>query len=350
MSITSLDGKLHANDALCRMIGYTKEELLDRHWSTFTHPDDIAFNVSQIEKIHSGEVKSARWEKRYLHKNGSVVWVDIHTFLQRDDSGKPLHFITTLNDISAQKRVEAELFLQNGKLQQSNAEKDKFFSIIAHDLRSPLSSFLGLAEMMADDINAMSMSEITAISKSMHQSASNLFQLLENLLEWALLRRGTCECHPEKIALAKLVLRSIDPLTETARRKNIELKLDISHSYIVQCDLKMTESIFRNLISNALKFTRPGGKVIISAEPHTKGFLKASVNDTGIGMSKEIVSSLFLFNEQICRRGTDGETSSGLGLLICKEFAENQGGTIWAKSEDGKGSTFNFTLKQITAN
>jgi PAS domain S-box-containing protein len=347
MSITSLDGRLFANAAFCKMIGYSKEELTDRKWVEYTHPDDVTYNLSIIENILKDGKKSFRWEKRYIHKDGSTVWGDIHTFLHRDDNGNPIHFITTINDITAKKEVEEEIKLQNEKLQQSNAEKDKFFSIIAHDLRSPLSSFLGMAEVMAEDIHTMTMSEIEGISRSLYKSASNLFQLLENLLEWSLLRRGISEYHSEKIALNQIILRSIDPILESAKRKNIAIKLDLPQTYFVNCDLKMTEAIFRNLISNALKYTNPEGTVVITAEPISKEEIKVSVTDTGIGMSKEIICKLFLLNDQINRKGTDGESSSGLGLLICKEFVEKQGGVIWAEGEEDRGSSFHFTLKQV---
>jgi PAS domain S-box-containing protein len=469
MSITSIDGILTANAAYCQMLGYTVEELRGRKWADFTHPDDIEKNHAIIADILNSDKKSARWEKRYLHKNGSVVWVDIHTFLLRDDKGAPIHFITTINDITfrrhfevvlkeseqrfstlirqmnegiaiidtqgifrfanpaaeqileyekdtltgsdirnilgdmlfdlnlslqaehsclnqetfeyelvlkdgsiknllgsasprfkedvlveifilfrditLQKKVADQLKSQNTKLQQSNAEKDKFFAILAHDLRGPLSTFLGLAEVMAEDINTMTIPEIEDISKSLHQSASSLFQLLENLLEWSILKRGDFDYSPEKQSLNRILLRSIDPVSESARSKNVTIKFDLTKTYYVNCDSKMTETIFRNIISNALKYSHPGGSIVISAEPVANGELIVSVQDYGIGMNSNILEKLFIMNEQVSRRGTDGESSSGLGLLICKEFIEKQSGRIWAESEEGEGSTFHFTLK-----
>ena len=469
MSITSLDGRLHANAAYCEMLGYSKEELLDRAWADFTHPDDIEYNKTLISNLLSEGKQSARWEKRYLHKDGSVVWVDIHTFLFRDVNGNPLHFITTVNDITkrrdyeealsrseqryrtliremnegipildnngyflfandaaeailgvekdsltgtdarnilghplfdfiqheiskgdvtekktfeyefkltdgsekivtgsassgfdeqnrietlvllrditTRKLAENEIRLQNEKLQLSNAEKDKFFAILAHDLRSPLSSFLGLAEVMSEDINTMTMSEIEEISKSLYLSATNLYQLLENLLEWSILQRGALKYMPEPTSLNRIVLRSVEPLQESARRKNIDLKLNLDKTLNVVCDLKMTETIFRNLISNALKYTLPGGTVEITAREISEEETVVSIIDSGIGMSKELQAKLFKVNEQVSRKGTEGESSSGLGLLICKEFAERQEGRLWAESEENQGSTFHFTLK-----
>lgn len=347
MSTTSIDGRLNANAAFCNMIGYSLDELRDQKWANFTHPDDIAYNDSIIEEILSNGKKSARWEKRYIHKDGSIIWVDINTFLHRDKDGKPLHFITTMNDITARKKVEEENEQKNQILQQSNAEKDKFFAILAHDLRSPLSSFLGLAEVMAEDINTMSMTEIEEISRSLHQSATSLFQLLENLLEWSTLKKGNFECRLENISINRIINRSIDPMLESARRKNIPLNLNLPQTYFVNCDVKMTETILRNLISNALKYTYSEESVTIFANPVSGNFLQISISDTGIGMSKEVIDKLFKLNEQISRKGTEGESSTGLGLLICKEFVEKQGGKIWTESAEGIGSTFHFTLRQV---
>ncbi len=347
MSITSIDGRLNANSAFCSMIGYSMEELRGKKWADYTHPDDVAYNNAIIDAILADGKKSTRWEKRYIHKDGSIIWADIHTFLLRDENDNPIHFITTVNDISARKKADEEIVLKNESLQQSIAEKDKFFAILAHDLRSPLSSFLGLAEVMAEDINTMSMPEIEEITKSLHQSATNLFQLLENLLEWSTLKKGNFECRPEKISLNRLIQRSMDPVLESAKRKNIVLALNLEQTYFVECDLKMTETVFRNLISNALKYTEQGGIISMSAKALPNALIQVSISDTGIGMSREIIDKLFLLNEQITRKGTEGESSSGLGLLICKEFVEKQGGKIWAESEVGKGSTFHFTLKQI---
>jgi len=242
--------------------------------------------------------------------------------------------------------VEEEIKRQNANLQLSNAEKDKFFSILAHDLRSPLSSFLGLTEVMAEDINSMTMSEIEEISKSLYLSASNLYQLLENLLEWSMLRRGNSKYAPEPTSLNRIILRCIDPFVESAHRKQIGLKVELDRAYQVECDQKMTETIFRNLISNALKYTNPGGSVLISAKQFSTDKVEISIKDTGIGMNAELHSKLFILNEQVSRKGTIGESSSGLGLLICKEFVERQGGKIWAESEENAGSTFYFTLKK----
>jgi PAS domain S-box-containing protein len=354
MSITSLDNRLYPNAAFCEMLGYSKEELIDKQWDEYTHPDDIAYNHTVINSILGGGEKSVRWEKRYLHKDGSTIWADIHTFLHRDASGLPQQFITTVNNITKTKTFEDALLeseqrfrSQNEQLIQSNAEKDKFFAILAHDLRSPLSSFIGLAEVMSDDVNSMTMSEIEEISKSLFLSASNLYQFLENLLEWSILRRGNSEYNPEPTSINNLIMRCIDPFLESARRKNIDLELNLEQSYSVNCDIRMTETILRNIISNALKYTNAQGSVVIKAQPSSENEIRVSITDTGIGMNDELRKKLFKLNEQVCRKGTAGESSSGLGLLICKELIERQEGKIWVESVEDKGSTFFFTLELV---
>jgi signal transduction histidine kinase len=140
-------------------------------------------------------------------------------------------------------------------------------------------------------------------------------------------------------------MRSIDPFVESAIRKNIDLKMELDQNYTVICDTRMSETIFRNLISNALKYSHPNGSVTLTAKPVSPGTIEITIIDTGIGMNSEILGKLFKLNEQICRKGTDGEASSGLGLLICKELVERQGGKIRAESMENKGSSFHFTLK-----
>ncbi len=316
MSITSIDGRLNANAAFCQMIGYSEKELQNQKWADYTYCDDIEPNLRIIESILSEKQKSVRWEKRYLHKNGTIIWVDIHTFLLRDDNGHPLHFITTVNDITARKKADEENIVKTHELQQSNAEKDKFFAILAHDLRSPISSFMGLAEILAQDINGMSITEIGDITRLLHQSASNLFQLLENLLEWAILKKGNFTFHPEKGLLSDIIKNCLNTLIETAHRKNLDITIDLEDAFEVNCDLKMTETIFRNLISNAIKFTNRGGRIIIAAKTLSADDIQISVTDNGIGMDTELFQKLFNLSEISSRKGTEGESSSGIGLLI----------------------------------
>jgi signal transduction histidine kinase len=223
-------------------------------------------------------------------------------------------------------------------------EKDKFFSIIAHDLRNPLGSFLGLTETMAEQMSGLTTKEIQDISVKMRNSAANLYRLLENLLDWSRMQQGSIPFNPRQIQLFPLIDDSITILTETANDKGIEIIIDIGDDLEVYADSNMLQTIIRNLVSNAVKFTPKGGKVYLSAKSKDNRSVEISIQDTGIGMSREIVKHLFLLDAQINRKGTEGEPSTGLGLLLCKEFIEKHEGRIRIESEEGKGSTFYFNL------
>ncbi len=245
------------------------------------------------------------------------------------------------------KKAEEEIKLKNELLQAINAEKDKFFSIIAHDLRGPLSAFVSATQIIAEEIQTMSIEDIREITLSMKTSATNIYSLLENLLEWSRLRRGVMDFAPEKFNLKKKVRECVEILSESARKKQIEVAISIPDELETFADNHMFDTVIRNLVSNAIKFTPAGGKVSIVTCVKNSDSVEIRISDSGIGMSAELQSKLFLLNEKTSRKGTEGEPSTGLGLSLCKEFIEKNGGKIWVESEVGKGSTFFFTLGNL---
>jgi signal transduction histidine kinase len=246
-------------------------------------------------------------------------------------------------------RLEAEkvILLKNEELENSTTEKDKFYSIIAHDLRGPFNGFLGLTQIMAEELPDLPMAEAQKIAVSMKNSAIGLYSLLENLLEWSQIQQGTMQFYPVAIQLGQTVNESIAMYSESAKAKEIEVTLDIPEGLEVFGDLNMFQATIRNLVSNALKFTARGGKVTVSAKLNSDKNIEISIEDTGVGMSQEMVKKLFRIDLKTNRKGTEGESSSGLGLLLCKEFVEKNGGEILVRSEEGKGSTFSFTIPGI---
>jgi len=248
------------------------------------------------------------------------------------------------SDITERKRSEAEIKTKNEELLKSNTEKDKFFSIIAHDLRSPFNAFLGFTRMMEEELQSLSPDEIREIAVSMRKSANMLFHLLENLLEWSRMQRGLDSFQPVSFSLEDAVLESIHLFSDAAKKKHIAVRQEVPDDVLVTADPHMFESILRNLIFNAIKFTPNEGEIAITAKSIPNNFIEISVSDTGIGMSQDIIKKLFKLNEQTHRKGTEGEPSTGLGLIICKDFIEKHGGTIRIESEEGKGSTFSFTI------
>ncbi|BBE20851.1 adenylate cyclase [Aquipluma nitroreducens] len=241
--------------------------------------------------------------------------------------------------------INDELRRQKEALEVANATKDRFFSIIAHDLRNPFSGFLGLTEIMAEDLASLTLTEIQDLAQGMNKSATNLYHLLENLLQWSLMQREAIPFNPEIIPLLATLDDSITMLLESAKRKNIVLTYDIPDQIKVYADANSLQTIFRNLVSNAVKFTRNGGHVNVSAWIEAGQKVVVAIKDSGIGISSKMLNDLFRIDVKTNRVGTAGELSSGLGLFLCKDFVEKHGGEIWVESVEGTGSTFYFTLQ-----
>jgi PAS domain S-box-containing protein len=246
------------------------------------------------------------------------------------------------------KKAEEEIALKNELLQAINAEKDRFFSIIAHDLRGPLSAFVAATQIITEEIQNMSSEEIREITNSMKTSATNIYSLLENLLEWSRLRRGGLDFIPVKMDLKKEIFASVEVLNEIALKKNITMEIIIPNGTQVVADSHMFETVVRNLVSNAIKFSLPGGIAKVESVIADDLTVEIRVTDTGIGMTPDLIGKLFRLDQKTSRPGTEGEPSTGLGLLLCKEFIEKLGGEIRVESEVGKGSTFSFSMPLVS--
>ena len=330
---------IEANAAFADMLGYTPKEVLQLNvadWEAYFAGKELFEKVNELFEV------PAMFETRHRRKDGTIVDVEINASSIILDGHK--YQYASARDISERKRTEKEIELKNEELQFLNAEKDKFFSIIAHDLRSPFNVFLNLTRMLEKDLPTMTREQIQKFVQMMGISATNLFRLLENLLEWSRLQRGLITANPELFPLMPNVKSSMDSVKDAATKKGIEISTDMPADLVVFADERMLDGILRNLSTNAVKFTLKGGKIIIAANPIPDGDIEISVTDTGIGMTKEMAENIFRLDVNTSRKGTDGEPSTGLGLIICKEFVEKQGGKLWVESEVGKGSTFYFTL------
>lgn len=252
--------------------------------------------------------------------------------------------LVTVVDITERKLAEAEINQKNEELSRVNAEKDKFFSIIAHDLRGPFQSLLGFSRMLAEDLSNLTMEQSKRMALNLKNSAIKLNNLLDNLLEWAIMQRGLRGFNPESFILLHGITPIIELFRETADKKMIRIRFDIPEDLSVFADAHMFKSLMSNLVSNAVKFTPHGGIISIMAKPISGCRIEVSIKDTGIGMTNVMVDNLFHLDKQSTRKGTEGEPSSGLGLLLCKDFIQRHDGQLWVESEEGKGSTFYFTL------
>ncbi len=252
--------------------------------------------------------------------------------------------VVIVRDVTERKKAEEIINLKSCELQKVSAEKDKFFSIIAHDLRGPFNGFLGFTQILVEELPNLTIDEIREMAIDLKTSAINLYRLLENLLEWSLMQRGFTEFKPQSIFLKSKIDECIRSLFELFQKKGIMLEINVPEGMTVIADANMLCSTIRNLASNALKFTKKGGLVTISALPVSDRLVRISIHDSGIGMNRQILDNLFHIDQKTNRLGTDREPSTGLGLFLCKDFVEKNGGDLTVESEEGKGSTFSFTV------
>jgi PAS domain S-box-containing protein len=286
-------------------------------------------------------------EMEIITGKGRRIWIRTVGEPVYDKDGKIIRVDGSFQDISEQKKAEEALKRSELRLKELNATKDKFFSIIAHDLRSPFNSFLGMTQIMTTDLPNLSTTQLQEITISMSKSASNLHRLLENLLQWSQVQHEAMPFSPEPLILSDSLKFCLELMAETARIKEVTIEAKVPGNLIVFADINMLQTVLRNLISNSVKFTRKGGKVAVSARSLDDRSVAISVQDTGIGMSRELAEGLFRIDVKSGRPGTEGEPGTGLGLLLCREFIEKHGGTIYAVSREGHGSTFTFILPGI---
>jgi two-component system sensor histidine kinase/response regulator len=245
--------------------------------------------------------------------------------------------------ITAQNQQLAE---RNLKLQELNATKDKFFSIIAHDLKNPFSTLITLSSLLKDELRKYTLDEIEKFTRLIYDASERSYNLLENLLAWSRSQTGNIPFHPEKFSLKKIVGDTVKMLGSSAKNKHINLYSEISEDILAFADVKMIATTIRNLLSNAVKFTEDGGEVRITAKDMEE-WVEITVSDTGVGIKEEDLTKLFRIDVHHSTSGTAQEKGTGLGLILCKEFVEKHGGEIGVKSEVGKGSHFTFALPKV---
>lgn len=267
-----------------------------------------------------------------LQKTNQVISANEEDLLQQNEE------ITTLFD---------NLKEANTKLAELNATKDKFFSIIAHDLKSPFNTLLNFNSLLIDNLGQSNSTETLQLAKSMNKTVTRTYKLLENLLVWANIQTGKIEPMFISITPSKLVNEIKHLIEPLAKNKNMKFETLILSDQPICVDVDMVKTILRNLTSNAIKYTYPNGIVKIEAQKSGSNILFC-VSDTGMGIEPEFIENIFHVGNNLSKTGTDGELGTGLGLVLCKEFVEKNNGEIWIESEVGKGSSFKFTMPLCT--
>ncbi|MFN8259196.1 MAG: PAS domain S-box protein [Bacteroidales bacterium] len=313
----------------------------------FVHPEDVAFVKESI--LNSAHNENNELIFRIITGKGNLKYLSQRIYIRYNKSGEPIELLGTIHDITDLKLSQINLIKQKAQLEDLNAAKDKIFSVIAHDLRSPFNSIQGLSEILINNFDKYDREKIQTIIETINSSSRNTINLLENLLNWAKNQTGNLQFNPEKIQLKNLVAEMVNSTKALAGMKHIDIRFQIAEDLTVYADRNMVNIILRNLLSNAVKFTGRNGEVSVVAVLKNNE-IEISVKDTGIGIEASILKRLFKIDNGVISTGTNNEKGSGLGLVLCHEFVGKQGGKIRVKSERGKGSTFSFTLPDRNQN
>jgi PAS domain S-box-containing protein len=336
-----------------KITGYTQTEFLSEStlFLKIIHPDDFLSVKNKFKGILRSKVQvSEEMEFRIINKHGNIVWVRTKINVARNEEKKLSKVYGLVSDISLRKKAEEELNRSTENLIKLNETKDKFISIISHDLRTPFSSIMGFTDLLLAD-DDLTEEEKKQYVKFIQQSSKSMLALVNSLLDWTRLQTGRIKFEPEKIIADSVISESINSLSGTAFQKNILLITEVEKTLSIFADQSLMLQVFNNLISNAIKFTKAGGQIVISSKPSKKTrFYEFSIRDNGVGIKDENIKDLFRVDMKYSSEGTAGEKGTGLGLSLVKEIIEKHGGNIWVESEFGKGSNFKFILPIVSAN
>lgn len=343
-----------ANKAMQQRLNTGDQSLTGHSCNSLMH--DYGCSLSNCPHIHMINDRKAHSIELFEPKFGS--YLNISTAPIFDADNNLLGSLHIARDITIQKESEAKLTKYNSELKELNQSKDKFFSIVAHDLRSPFQGMLGFTDLILDELPSLSKDEIREYLQKVRDSSYNTLLLLENLLDWSRMQTGRLQYNPSVFNAGEDVSGIISLLDSSALSKKISMINNLSSDYMVYADRRMVHSILLNLATNAIKFSYPGGTVnlnerVIQASENTSAdkdtllgrkYMEISVSDTGVGMSPEVLNQITATYDYFSLAGTAKEQGAGLGLLLVKEMTEMQGGKLTISSQEGKGSVFAFTL------
>jgi PAS domain S-box-containing protein len=343
------------------MYGYSREEIIGNTLERLSapgknNPEEI---LRAIRKAFEGDSQELEWWGS--RKNGEAFPNNV-VFSHGKYFGEDV-VIAIGRDITEYKKVEEKLLNSNLELKEINQSKDKFFSILAHDLKNPFGGLLGFIDLLYEDIDELTADQVKEYLQNIRTASYHTYSLLENLLEWSRIQTGKVQFHPSKFDLKEEVDSVLMVLEANAVRKNIRLQNQVAAGVIVEADRNMIHSVIQNLSANAIKFSNTNSVVTItgreadmtaavspSETSGSKGrqWYEICITDTGIGIPEDIMPKLFKLDGQFSMAGTANEPGTGLGLILCKEMVEKNGGQIRVESSPGKGSTFAFTLPLTT--
>lgn len=362
------------NRSATEIFGFTEKEVLGKQLHELIAPEEyrdfyergFSFNNSD-EKI---DILGKTLEMQAFRKDGSIIPIEI-SLSSVTLKGKQCA-CGIIRDITLRKTSEEQmerlieelqisrdvieqqvndLIILNEKiadseekLRETNASKDKFFSIIAHDLKNPFQGLLGYSEILAKDLLNMDTEDVQEVAHDLHESAQNLFKLLENLLQWSRIQRGVIEYNPDVFSLHQVAQLNVGLVNSSAFQKRITIENQVDPELMVYADVNMINTIIRNLLTNACKFTDFDGRIVLTGTKISDQFAEVGIIDNGVGINQENCDKLFRIDSQLTTLGTANEKGTGLGLVLCKELTEKNGGEIRVESTIGEGTAFYFSI------
>jgi PAS domain S-box-containing protein len=333
------------NRAFCDMVGYSEKELLSHDFKGITHPDDIGPNLNLSNKLRAGEIDFFHLEKRYIHKNGGVVWGDLTVSSVRKEDGSVQYVVALVQDITERKLAENELRIAKEQAESATKLKDQFVSLVAHDLRSPFTSMMGLLRYFAGRKSFLANEEDRKAFDTVFQSGDRMLAMIEDLLKTSRLQTGQVMPNPRFFKANTAVAVTIGSISHTAAQKGIEIINEVPEAMRLYADQSLFDEVLLNLLSNAIKFCSSGDRVTFFAPPESQSAI--AIRDAGKGINEAAIPNLFKHEVKTSTPGTAGEMGTGLGLPYSHDIMKAHGGDITVESAPGKGCVFTVILPYV---
>jgi PAS domain S-box-containing protein len=350
---STVDGRIVTiNAALLKLLGYESLEELSKInvADLYANPEER----EQVAAILESRNRCYNVEFKLKRKDGKIITVVEHARTIRDAAGKTVMYEGIIEDATSKRAIEeqtqhylAALKNSQEKLTELNAQKDKLFSIVSHDLRSPFSGILGFCDVLINDNASLTHDERMEYLSYIRESATTQLQLVNRLLDWSRLESGRISLEMKETDLRDVVQKSMSDLMGLAMKNNLHLRTNISRGTIIWGDQQLLQQVFNNLIANAIKFTPDGGSIDVNFRSDCLHGIAIDISDTGAGIPPEDLPKLFKVGELYTRTGVRGEEGTGLGLPLCYEILCKHNATIKVESESGKGTTFHLTFQKL---